>query len=78
MAGGPLVGLSFEQPAETIQSIALGTLNILEACHMLDKQSKVYYAGSNECFGDTKALPVNEITTFHSQSPKSIRILVGR
>ena len=32
LAGQSSVGLSFEQPAETIQSIALGTLNLLEAC----------------------------------------------
>ncbi len=32
LAGQSSVGLSFEQPAETMQSISLGTLNILEAC----------------------------------------------
>ena len=30
LAGQSSVGLSFEQPAETIQSITIGTLNILE------------------------------------------------
>ena len=52
LAGQSSVGLSFEQPAETIQSITLGTLNILEGCRMLDKQIKIYHAGSGECFGD--------------------------
>ncbi len=32
LAGQSHVVVSFEEPAETIQSIALGTLNLLEAC----------------------------------------------
>ena len=72
LAGQSSVGLSFEQPAETIQSITLGTLNMLEACRMLDKQPKVYSAGSSECFGDTEGLPANELTPFHPQSPYAV------
>ncbi len=30
LAGQTSVGLSFEQPVETLESIAVGTLNILE------------------------------------------------
>jgi len=72
LAGQSSVGLSFEQPAETIQSIALGTLNMLEACRMLDKPPKVYYAGSSECFGDTAGMSANELTPFHPQSPYAV------
>lgn len=36
LAGQSSVGLSFEQPAETIQSAVLGTLNLLESCRMSD------------------------------------------
>lgn len=72
LAGQSSVGLSFEQPAETMQSIALGTLNMLEASCMLDKQPKVYFAGSSECFGDTMGLPANELTPFHPQSPYAV------
>ena len=72
LAGQSSVGLSFEQPAETIQSITLGTLNMLEACRMLDKRPKVYSAGSSECFGDTEGLPANELTPFHPQSPYAV------
>lgn len=72
LAGQSSVGLSFEQPAETIQSITLGALNMLEACRMLDKQPRVYYAGSSECFGDTGGLPANEQTPFHPQSPYAV------
>tara|TARA_B110000902_G_C14275435_1_gene574719 strand:- start:250 stop:1203 length:954 start_codon:yes stop_codon:yes gene_type:complete len=72
LAGQSSVGLSFEQPAETIQSVTLGTLNVLEACRMLDKHSKVYSAGSSECFGDTRGLSANELTPFYPQSPYAV------
>jgi GDPmannose 4,6-dehydratase len=72
LAGQSSVGLSFEQPAETIQSIAIGTLNMLEACRMLDKNTRVYYAGSSETFGDTKGVPANEKNEFHPQSPYAV------
>lgn len=72
LAGQSSVGLSFEQPAETIQSIALGTLNILEACRMLENPPRVYFAGSSECFGDTNGIPANEKTPFHPQSPYAV------
>ena len=38
LAGQSSVGLSFEQPAETIQSVVIGTLNMLEVCRMFDKE----------------------------------------
>ena len=43
LAGQSSVGLSFEQPAETIQSITLGVLNILEACRMTEKEIRIYH-----------------------------------
>ncbi|QWE10855.1 GDP-mannose 4,6-dehydratase [Polynucleobacter sp. es-EL-1] len=72
LAGQSSVGLSFEQPAETIQSIALGTLNILEGCRMMDKRIKIYHAGSGECFGDTKGEPADEKTPFYPMSPYAV------
>jgi len=72
LAGQSSVGLSFEQPAETIQSITIGTLNTLEACRMLDKPVRIYHAGSSECFGDTKGLPANELTSFQPRSPYAV------
>jgi GDPmannose 4,6-dehydratase len=66
------VGLSFEQPAETIQSITLGTLNMLEGCRMMDKKIKLYHAGSGECFGDTQGKPANEQTPFYPMSPYAV------
>jgi GDPmannose 4,6-dehydratase len=72
LAGQSSVGLSFEQPAETMQSISLGTLNVLEAARMLDKSPKIYFAGSSESFGDTNGKPANEETPFHPKSPYAV------
>ncbi len=38
LAGQSSVGLSFEQPPETIQSITLGTLNLPEACRRITRK----------------------------------------
>jgi GDPmannose 4,6-dehydratase len=72
LAGQSSVGLSFEQPAETIQSFTLGTLNVLEASRMMDKPIRQYHAGSSECFGDTAGMPANESTPFNPRSPYAV------
>ncbi|MDZ7891009.1 MAG: GDP-mannose 4,6-dehydratase [Rhodoferax sp.] len=72
LAGQSSVGLSFEQPAETIQSFMLGTLNVLEACRMMDKPARQYHAGSSECFGDTGGAPATETTPFSPRSPYAV------
>lgn len=72
LAGQSSVGLSFDQPAETIQSSVLGTLNVLEACRLSDFPIKLYHAGSSECFGDVSKEPANEKTVFHPKSPYAV------
>lgn len=72
LAGQSSVGLSFDQPAETIESVALGTLNLLEACRMVGRPVRLYQAGSSECFGDTKGTAANEQTPFHPRSPYAV------
>jgi GDPmannose 4,6-dehydratase len=72
LAGQSSVGLSFEQPAETMQSVVIGTLNMLEAIRMADKKIRLYHAGSGECFGDTHGHPANEKTTFNPRSPYAV------
>jgi len=72
LSGQSSVGLSFEQPAETMQSITLGTLNLLEACRMIDKPVRLYHAGSSECFGDTTGVPASETTPFAPRSPYAV------
>lgn len=72
LAGQSSVGISFNQPAETIQSVVIGTLNMLEACRMFDKEIRLYQAGSSECFGDTQGQSANEETPFNPRSPYAV------
>ena len=72
LAGQTSVGLSFEQPVEAIESIAIGTLNILEVIRVLGKSVRFYNAGSSECFGDTGTIPANESTSFAPRSPYAV------
>jgi GDPmannose 4,6-dehydratase len=69
LSGQSSVGLSFEQPVETMESIGIATLNLLEAIRFLDFPTRFYNAGSSECFGDTKGEPANEDTPFRPRSP---------
>jgi len=72
LAGQSSVGLSFEQPVETLESIATGTLNLLEAIRFIGKPIRLYSAGSSECFGDTGTLAANEETPFRPRSPYAV------
>ena len=72
LAGQTSVSLSFDQPVECMESIAGGTLNFLEVLRYLDAPTKLFSAGSSECFGDTKGKPANEKTSFHPQSPYAV------
>jgi len=72
LAGQTSVGLSFEQPLETMESIAIGTYNLLEAIRFTKKPIKLYNACSSECFGDTGETAADESTPFHPKSPYAI------
>jgi GDPmannose 4,6-dehydratase len=72
LAGQSSVGLSFEQPFETIESIALGTVSLLEAIRLSDPEIRLYNAGSTECFGDTGDSVVNEASPLNPCSPYAI------
>lgn len=72
LAGQSSVGLSFEQPVETLESIATGTLNLLEAIRFTKANIKFYNAGSSECFGDIGSKAADENTPFHPRSPYAV------
>lgn len=72
LAGQTSVGLSFEQPVEAVESITLGTLNLLEAIRFVGEPIKLYNAGSTECFGDTGQQIADEATSFHPRSPYAV------
>lgn len=69
LAGQSSVGLSFDQPVETLESIAMGTLNLLEAIRFIAKPIKLYSAGSSESFGDIGDTAADELTPFRPRSP---------
>jgi len=72
LAGQSSVGLSFGQPVETMESIALGTINFLESIRFLDLPIRFYNAGSSECFGETGDIGANEQTPFRPRSPYAV------
>lgn len=72
LAGQSSVGLSFEQPAETLESIVTGTLNVLEVLRLRKRTTRMYHAGSSECFGDTGTAPADELTPFRPCSPYAV------
>ncbi|WP_034160227.1 GDP-mannose 4,6-dehydratase [Sphingomonas sp. ERG5] len=73
LAGQSSVGLSFAQPVETLESIAFGTLNLLEVLRFLGGDTRLYNAASSECFGETaEARPATEESPFHPRSPYGV------
>ncbi len=72
LSGQSSVGLSFDQPVETMESISIATLNILEAIRFTRRKIRFYNAGSGECFGDTKGRAADEETPFHPRSPYAV------
>lgn len=72
LAAQSSVGLSFEQPAETLESISSGALNLLEALRFVGKPIKFYHASSSECFGDLGQKAATEDTPFRPRSPYAV------
>ena len=69
LAGQTSVGLSFDQPVEAFDSIAIGTMNLLEAIRFRRKLVRLYNACSSECFGDCTEAAANEQTQLRPRSP---------
>src|SRR5207244_4167077 len=66
------VRISFEQPEYTADTVATGTLRLLEALRDCINSSgrgvRLYQAGSSEMFGAAPP-PQSEVTPFHPRSP---------
>ena len=62
------VRVSFDMPEYTTETVALGTLRLLEALRITEAPVRFYQAGSSEMFGSTPP-PQSETTVFHPQSP---------
>lgn len=65
------VKVSFEQPEYTANTVALGTLRILECIKNLKKKVKFYQAGTSELFGVSSKKFQDENTPFYARSPYS-------
>jgi GDPmannose 4,6-dehydratase len=69
------VKVSFEQPEYTADTVAMGTLRLLEALRdymeVSGKQVRMYQAASSEMFGASPP-PQNELTPFYPRSPYAV------
>jgi GDPmannose 4,6-dehydratase len=67
------VRVSFDQPIYTTDSVALGTLRLLEAVRDYQDRSgaavRFYQASSSEMFGKVRETPQRETTPFYPRSP---------
>jgi len=71
------VAESFRDPFQTHQINTLGTLNVLEAMRVLVPNSRFYFAGSSEMFGQVEEEPQCETTRFHPRSPYGVSKVAG-
>jgi GDPmannose 4,6-dehydratase len=70
LGGQSSVSLSFSQPIETMESIAQATLLLLEVIRYLKLPTRIYNAGSSECFGQQPpGTSADEETPFNPRSP---------
>ena len=69
------VRVSFDEPEYTADSVAMGTLRLLEAVRdemqALGKEIRLYQAGSSEMYGAAPS-PQNERTPFYPRSPYAV------
>ena len=63
------VRVSFDQPVYTVQSDALGTINLLEAIRDTKLPIRFYQASSSEMYGKVVETPQTEKTPFYPRSP---------
>src|SRR5947208_6050884 len=63
------VRVSFDQPVYTVQSDAVGTINLLEAIRDTGLPIRFYQASSSEMYGKVRETPQTELTPFHPRSP---------
>lgn len=66
------VKVSFELPEYTADTVALGTLRILEAIRRYKPEIKFYQASSSEMFGKVQEIPQKETTPFYPRSPYGV------
>jgi GDPmannose 4,6-dehydratase len=63
------VRVSFEVPEETVDSVAMGPLRLLECIRTMQPSCRFYQASSSEMYGDNPEHPQNEETRLMPASP---------
>lgn len=63
------VRVSFDNPTETADITAMGTLRLLEAIRHVCPEARFYQASSSEMFGDNPEVPQSETTALMPASP---------
>jgi len=63
------VRVSFEVPEETVDSVAMGPLRLLECIRTMQHNCRFYQASSSEMYGDNPEHPQNEKTRLMPASP---------
>lgn len=68
------VKVSWDVPEYTADVVAVGTLRLLEAVHILglEKKCRLYQASTSELFGLVQEVPQRETTPFYPRSPYSV------
>lgn len=68
------VAVSFQEPEYTANSVALGSLRLLEAIRSsgLEKKTRFYQASTSELFGKVLETPQRETTPFYPRSPYGV------
>jgi GDPmannose 4,6-dehydratase len=77
LAAQSFVGYSFQNPSSTYEINISGTLNILNAIRDFSPDTRMYFAGSSEMYGQPEAIPQNEDTPFKPRSPYAVSKLAG-
>jgi len=63
------VRVSFDVPEETVDSIAMGTLRLMNACRAIVPDVRFYQASSSEMYGDNPSVPFTEESSMMPASP---------
>ena len=77
LAAQSFVPTSWLQPLLTGEFTALGVTRVLEAVRLVDPGIRFYQASSSEMFGDVRAEPQDEKTSFWPRSPYGVAKVYG-
>ena len=77
LAAQSFVGYSFLNPSSTYDVNIGGTLNVVNAVKDYSANTRLYFAGTSELYGQPKVTPQNEETPFSPRSPYAVSKLAG-